>query len=270
MGISSIDSPVISPTGDAAKGLVPFMIPFDIVVAATTISTQQRQPIGSRSFLLNAIGFRSTEQFLVSIRDTGIGEHFTGEDRVNTRTISGNQMQAFILPRPYLFHPNSQIEIVAENLGAGQDTLRASFIGQGVPSALVGSLPPNIQSSRFMPYFLRVFGALVNNGATGSTTPATSVGVRPFVLTHIGFHAPSVQARFLMRDVAAHENFMLDRVDVQGLLGQDQEPFRLGAEWVVSGGSALYADVENLDAATNERIDLTAIGYIDRLGARRF
>ena len=137
---SSITSPFIPPLGDAAKGLVPFIIPFNITVAATTISPQTRQPIGSRSFLLTAIGFRSTEQFVVSIRDTGIGENFTGEDRVNTRTISGDQWQAFVLPKPYLFRPNAQIEIVAENLSGNSDTLRVSFIGQGVPSALLSSI----------------------------------------------------------------------------------------------------------------------------------
>jgi len=266
---SSINSPLIPPLGDAAKGLVPFIIPFNITVGATTISPQTRQPIGSRSFLWHAIGFRSTEQFVVSLRDTGIGENFTGEDRVNTRTISGDQWKAFVLPRPYLFLPNAQIEIVAENLSGNSDTLRVSFIGQGVPSALLGSLPLDIQKSRFTPYFLRVFGATVNNGATGSTTPATPTGVRPFTLTHIGFHAPTVQSLFLLRDVASHETFMLDRVDAQSIFGEDQVPYALGVEWPISGGSALYADVENLHASTNERIDLTAIGYVD-MSIRRF
>ena len=266
---SSLTSPLIRPTGDSAKGLVPYIIPFNITVGATTISPQTRQPIGSRSFLFRAIGFRSTEQFVVSIRDTGIGEDFTGPDRVNTRTISGNQWQAFTLPVPYLFRPSSQVEIVAENLSGNSDTLRVAFIGQGVPSALVSSLSPDIQKGRFTPHFLRVFGASVANGATGTTTPATPVGVRPFHLTHIGHHAPTVQTLINLRDVADQETFMLDRVDAQAIFGEDQVPFSLGVEWIISGSSALHADIENLDGATTERLDLTAIGYVDRL-ARRF
>ena len=143
----------------------------------------------------------------------------------------------------------------------------APMIGEN--QQILSSLPMDIQKSRFTPYFLRVFGATVNNGATGSTTPATPTGVRPFALTHLGFHAPTVQALFMLRDVASHENFMLDRVDAQSMFGEDQVPYRLGVEWVISGGSALYADVENLHASTNERIDLTAIGYVDR-SIRRF
>lgn len=249
-------------TGDIAANLVPHHLYLERAIAAATVSPPFVQPIGSRDFLWTHIGFRSVYENAVSIRDTGTGEQFTS-DRINTRTIVGNQLEFFRLPMPWLFLANSQVECVTENLDAGNaDTVRIVLRGYGVPSNMALAVPSEIRRRRWLPYFLQIFGASVTAASVASTTPSKPVGSRDFHWTHLGAHSPSVQFKLFLRDIGSGEAFMNARADARSIVGQDDYPQLFG--WKCNGKSGIYADVENLAAATDQRIDVTAIGYTDR------
>jgi len=248
--------------GDAAANLVPHHLYMEQAVVKATVSGSFVQPIGSRDFLWTHIGFRSAYEAAVSIRDTGTGEQFTS-DRINTRTIVGNQLEFFRLPIPWLFLANSQVECVAENLDStNDDTIRIVLRGFGVPSSMALAVPSEVRRRRWMPYFLQVFGASVTAASVASTTPSKPVGSRDFHWTHLGAHSPSVQFKLFLRDIGSGEAFMNARTDARAIVGQDDYP--QGFSWKCNGKSGIYADIENLAAATNQRIDVTAIGYTDR------
>jgi hypothetical protein len=251
-------------SGDAAANLVPHHLYMEQTVAAATIGAAFVQPIGSRDFLWTHIGFHSAYEGLVSIRDTGTGEQFTS-DRINTRSIVGNQLSFFRLPLPWLFLANSQVECVYENLDAGNgDTMKIVLRGLGVPSSMALAVPSEVRRRRWLPYFLQVFGAAVTHGTVGSTTPSKPVGSRDFHWTHLGLHAPATISawKVFLRDVGSGEAFMNARTDAESIVGQDHYPQAFG--WKINGKSGIYADVENNDSADDLRFDVTAIGYTDR------
>ena len=260
---SQLNNGRIPHAGNVAGFAVPYTVGIQQSVANATISAPFRETVGSRDFLCTQIGIMSTEEFDISIRDVAQGENLTS-DRINTRSLVGTSAQPFRLPKSWLFGANSQIEIVAENLSANTDVIFIVFQGVAIPENLLHAIPTEIRERHYLPYFIPLINATVNAQTSSTTSPSVTVGHRTFYWTHIGTHAPTVEMTILARESASGEGVMRDRVHSEALSSTEDVPYRFEQPFPVVGSSAIFGEVENLHASTNERLSLTVGGYIDR------
>lgn len=251
----------IPPLGDVDANFVPYALTLTQNVTAGAISNPFRDSVGARAFLARAIGIESTEEFEISLRDVGAGEEWFSE-RTNTRTIISVDGDPFFLPIPWLFGAGSEVEAVANNLGGSDDDIRITLFGHAIPSNLINRVSQRILSRRYLPYFLMVDKDTVNAGVVGRTTPTTRVGPRDFYWTHTGVHAENVEFSVFIRDINSNSAFMRDRIHRDTLVGT-RGMAKFGG-WRFAAQSSVEAELENLDAVTDERINLTLAGYIDR------
>ncbi|MFQ6042204.1 MAG: hypothetical protein ACE5PV_15215 [Candidatus Poribacteria bacterium] len=122
----------------------------------------------------------------------------------------------------------------------------------------LGQSPEDFPKDK-LPYFIELEFSSV--GAAAQDSQSEPIGPRAFTCTHIA--ARSTQAfKLRLRDTAAGEDFMPGRVDLNAIVGGNQEPFELPSPWQFGVNSSVYGECENLGGAS-DTLRVVLIGYLE-------
>jgi len=119
---------------------------------------------------------------------------------------------------------------------------------------------------RKVPYWISYDFGTVDAGGSKTTTPAISVGPRPFVWTGISVvygSSGSQDFDIEIRDEGASINFQKDAIPVNGIVRQNTKYADLPIPWRFEAFTSIVITVHNNSSTDAGEIEVILHGYLD-------